>query len=42
MFWYSKKAVEMAGGKNMTMKYKDSGKISNDLWEIIYKLRWDE
>jgi len=41
-FGYSKKAVEMAGGKNMTMEHKDSAKISNDLWEIIYELKWDE
>jgi hypothetical protein len=39
---YSKKAVEMAGGRNLTMEIKDTSKISNDLWEIVYELHWFE
>ncbi len=39
---YSKKAVEMAGGRNLTMEMKGTSKISNDLWEIVYELHWFE
>jgi hypothetical protein len=39
---YSKKAVEMAGGRNLVMKKNSSGKTSDDLWETIYDLRWME
>lgn len=39
---YSKKAVEMAGGKNLAMKPRDKTLISEGVWEIVYELRWDE
>ena len=39
---YSKKAVEMAGGRNLVMKKNSAGIISDDLWETIYELRWME
>ena len=39
---YSKKAVEMAGGKNMTMEKKGADKTSDDLWEIVFELYWSE
>jgi hypothetical protein len=41
-FGYSKKAVEMAGGSNLTMVSKGSNKLSDNLWEIVYELKWDE
>jgi len=41
-FGYSKKAVEMSGGRNLTMELKGSDKASDDLWEIVYELHWDE
>ena len=41
-FGYSKKAVEMAGGNNLTMETKSSSKISDNLWEIVYELHWTE
>lgn len=39
---YSKKAVEMAGGRNLVMRQNSTGKVSNDLWESVYELRWTE
>jgi hypothetical protein len=39
---YSKKAVEMAGGRNLVMKRISEGKASDDLWETVYDLRWME
>lgn len=39
---YSKKAVEMAGGRNLVMRKNSSVKVSEDLWETIYELRWTE
>jgi len=39
---YSRKAVEMAGGKNLTMEMKGALKISPDLWEIVCELHWLE
>jgi hypothetical protein len=39
---YSKKAVEMSGGRNLTMEMKGTSKISNDFWEIVYGLHWFE
>jgi len=41
-FGYSKKAVEMSGGRNLTMEMKGSDKASDDLWETVYELHWDE
>jgi hypothetical protein len=41
-FGYSKKAVEMAGGKNLTMQNKGADKASDNLWEIVYELHWTE
>ncbi|MCK9419390.1 MAG: hypothetical protein M0R70_08450 [Nitrospirae bacterium] len=39
---YSKKAVEMAGGRNLLMKKNSAMKTSEDLWETVYELRWME
>ncbi len=39
---YSKKAVEMAGGRNLILKKNSGGKTSDDLWETVYDLRWTE
>ena len=39
-FGYSKKAVEMAGGKNLTMKSKGAKQLSDGIWEIVYELNW--
>ncbi|MBS1235176.1 MAG: hypothetical protein H6R43_892 [Nitrospirae bacterium] len=39
---YSKKAVEMAGGKNLTMQQKSKSRLQENLWEISYVLKWDE
>jgi hypothetical protein len=39
---YSKKAVEMAGGKGLVMSKVSTGKTSDDLWETAYDLRWTE
>ena len=39
---YSKKAVEMAGGRNLILKKISAGKPSDDLWETVYDLRWTE
>lgn len=39
---YSKKAVEMAGGRNLVMTKNSSGKTSDDQWESVYELRWTE
>jgi hypothetical protein len=39
-FGYSKKAVEMSGGKNLTMKCKGSKRLSDGLCEIVYELHW--
>lgn len=39
---YSKKAVEMAGGRNLLMKKVSAGKTSDDLWETVYDLSWKE
>jgi len=41
-FGYSTKAVEMAGGKNLTMEKKGTYIVSDDLWEIVYELHWTE
>ena len=39
---YSKKAVEMAGGKNLVMKLEKKSLLPNNVWEIVYALRWQE
>jgi hypothetical protein len=39
---YSKKAVEMAGGRNLVMIKNSAGKMSDELWETVYELRWTE
>jgi hypothetical protein len=39
---YSKKAVEMAGGKNLTLKQQSKSLLPDGVWEIVYELRWDE
>ena len=41
-FGYSKKAVEMSGGRNLTMGMKGSDKTPDGLWEIVYELHWTE
>jgi hypothetical protein len=38
---YSKKAVEMAGGRGLTMNRVSRGKKGED-WETVYELRWNE
>ena len=39
---YSKKAVEMAGGRNLVMKKNSAGKTSDGQWETVYELQWTE
>jgi len=39
---YSKKAIEMSGGRNLVMRKNSTVKVSNDLWETVYELRWSE
>lgn len=39
---YSKKAVEMAGGKDLTMREQGRTKVSEGTWEFTYELRWKE
>jgi hypothetical protein len=39
---YSKKAVEMAGGRNLTMKEKSKSSLPDAWWEIVYELNWHE
>ncbi len=39
---YSKKAVEMAGGRSLTMQRMSHQKKAEDLWETVYELRWHE
>jgi len=39
---YSKKAVEMAGGRSLTMLRTSREKKADDLWETVYELRWSE
>jgi hypothetical protein len=39
---YSKKAVEMAGGKSIVLKKNSANKMSTDLWETVYELWWTE
>ena len=39
---YSKKAVEMAGGRNLTMLQKSKSQLPDNLWVIEYGLKWDE
>ena len=39
---YSKKAVEMAGGKNLTVVEKSKTILPDNSWEIVYELNWTE
>ncbi len=39
---YSKKAIEMSGGRNLTMRMSSAEKVSEDLWETVYELQWEE
>ncbi len=39
---YSKKAVELAGGRNLRMKERSKSLLPNDDWEIVYELKWEE
>lgn len=39
---YSKKAVEMAGGSNLAIQLINAKRISDDLWETVFELRWTE
>lgn len=41
-YGYSKKAVEMAGGRGLKIKEGTKSRLTNDLWEIPYELFWDE
>lgn len=38
---YSKKAVEMAGGRNLTMKTVKKDLVSRDTREIVFELKWN-
>ncbi len=37
---YSRKAVEMAGGKDLSVKELDRKRLTQDAWEIIFELNW--
>jgi hypothetical protein len=39
---YSKKAVELAGGRNLKMRETSKSLFSSKEWEIVYELKWDE
>lgn len=39
---YSKKAVEMSGGKDLVMKEIGTRRLGEDSWEIIFELNWSE
>jgi hypothetical protein len=39
---YSTKAVEMAGGSNLTQQETTKTLLSNGDWEIVYELNWEE
>ncbi len=41
-YGYSKKAVEMAGGKELRIKEQTRSRLTNGLWSISYELFWDE
>lgn len=41
-FGYSKKAVEMAGGKNLRMEETDRRKLPSGEWRVTFDLRWSE
>lgn len=38
---YSKKAVEMAGGKNLVMKLEKKAQTPENIWDIVYQLKWE-
>lgn len=39
---YSKKAVAMAGGRNMTMRTVKKDLTPQGDWEIVFELKWDQ
>ncbi len=39
---YSKKAIEMAGGTNLTLRRQSESSRTDALKEIVYELKWDE
>ncbi len=39
---FSRKAVEMSGGKDLSVREKDRHKLAEDSWLIEYELRWQE
>ncbi len=42
-FGYSKKAVEMGGGRDVMLRRQSTGKLrSGDEWEIVFELNWAE
>ncbi len=41
-YGYSKKAVEMAGGKALKVEKKAQTRLQNGLWEIFYELFWEK
>ena len=41
-YGFSKKAVEMAGGSNLSMKEETKSRLDDGLWNICYELSWDE
>lgn len=39
---FSKKAIDVAGGKNLVMEMKNKSRDDNGMWEITCELRWKE
>jgi len=39
---YSKKAVEMSGGRDLSMKEVSTKRLGEDSWEIVFELNWSE
>ncbi len=39
---YSRKAVEMSGGRGLSMKEKSTNRLGEDSWEIVFELSWSE
>ena len=41
-YGYSKKAVEMAGGRELRIEKQSQTRLKNELWEIVFELVWKE
>lgn len=39
---YSKKAVDMSGGRDLSMKEVSTKRLGEDSWEIVFELNWSE